>query len=261
MNYVGDRFATKTPEDHAEVIRLCCVIKPLVTWHAENTISICRERCGGQGYLAANRFGEGIAAAHAGLTAEGDNRVIQQKVAKELLETVDFDEVDQHSKLRSLPLVEQQAKNNIPGEVTSIEWQLRLLKAREFFLLNELSSRMFTAKANDVPIFDTWMLKESDNVQALALAWGENITAIQFDKVILTAQHSLQKPLRKLFSLYILDRVMADGVFFLQNGFITATQSQDATAEIQRLCGELGKDALELTKAFGIPDHMHHGND
>ena len=49
LNYVQDRFANQTPEDHAEVVRLCCIIKPLVTWHGENVASICRERCGGQG--------------------------------------------------------------------------------------------------------------------------------------------------------------------------------------------------------------------
>ncbi len=85
LNYVQDRFANQTKEDHAEVVRLCCIVKPLVTWHGENVATVCRERCGGQGFLSVNRFGEGIAGMHAGITAEGDNRVIQQKVAKELL--------------------------------------------------------------------------------------------------------------------------------------------------------------------------------
>ena len=44
-----------------------------------------RERCGGQGFLAANMFGEGLAAAHAALTAEGDNRVLMIKVVKDML--------------------------------------------------------------------------------------------------------------------------------------------------------------------------------
>ena len=38
------------------------------------------ERCGGQGYLLVNRVGEALAFAHAGMTAEGDNRVLTQKV-------------------------------------------------------------------------------------------------------------------------------------------------------------------------------------
>jgi acyl-CoA oxidase len=35
--------------------------------------------------LAANRLGECIAFAHSGITAEGDNRVLMQKVTKEVM--------------------------------------------------------------------------------------------------------------------------------------------------------------------------------
>jgi len=120
LNYVEDRYASQTEEDHAEVVRLCCIIKPLVTWHGENTASICRERCGGQGFLASNRFGEGIAGSHAGITAEGDNRVIQQKVAKELLETADYEKVFAHVQARQQPIDEQQKANHLPcDDVTS----------------------------------------------------------------------------------------------------------------------------------------------
>lgn len=112
---------------------LCCVIKPLVAWHAERVGTISRERCGGecsgaafcsssvsvccvylyvfsfvslclllaaadltlwachlislgQGYLSANRLGHVIGFAHAGMTAEGDNRVLMQKVTKEVMD-------------------------------------------------------------------------------------------------------------------------------------------------------------------------------
>lgn len=64
---------TEWAKGSSEALRLCCVIKPLVTWHAENTSTVCRERCGGQGYLAINCFGAAIGFAHAGITAEGDN--------------------------------------------------------------------------------------------------------------------------------------------------------------------------------------------
>ena len=46
-------------------------------------IFLDRERCGGQGYLSVNRFGAAIGAAHAAMTAEGDNSVLMQKVTKE----------------------------------------------------------------------------------------------------------------------------------------------------------------------------------
>lgn len=259
LNYVQDRFANQTEEDHAEVVKLCCIIKPLVTWHGENTATVCRERCGGQGFLSVNRFGEGLAGMHAGMTAEGDNRVIQQKVSKELLDSADFEAVGKHMQIRQEPIEVRHAAFHIAGDdVTSAEWQMKLFKGRESFLLSELASRMFIARESGASIFDTWMLQESDNVQALATAYGENMTLEQFAKAIEVAIPESKPVLQKLFSLYSLDRIMADGVFFLQNGFISAKQSEAIALEIRSLCHELGNNMLDLTSAFGIPDHLHH---
>jgi hypothetical protein len=173
------------------------------------------------------------------------------------LETAEEEHVLKHMKLRAEPTKTQHELNHIPTKnVSSSEWQLKLFKAREMFLLNELASKLFLATEKGAPLFDTWMLRESDNVQALATAWGENMTIEQFDKAIQTAEDSLKPTLKKLFSLYALDRIVADGVFFLQNGFVSAEQSEHIQKEIQRLCSELGENALGLTRGFGIPDHM-----
>ena len=72
LRYIEQRYADQTAKDYDEVVRLCCVVKLLVTWHAENTATTCRERCGGQGFFSAIRFGEATLGAHAGITAEGD---------------------------------------------------------------------------------------------------------------------------------------------------------------------------------------------
>lgn len=64
LNYCKDRWVADSAKDHEEVVRLCCVIKPLITWNFERVASVCRERCGGQGYLACNRLGQGIGFAH-----------------------------------------------------------------------------------------------------------------------------------------------------------------------------------------------------
>lgn len=55
------------------------------SWHAEKCARICRERCGGGSYLAYNMIGAGLLGAHSGVTAEGDNSVLMQKVTKDLL--------------------------------------------------------------------------------------------------------------------------------------------------------------------------------
>ena len=68
-----------------ELLMLCCIDKTMNGWNLERTASICRERCGGQGYLSNNKFGDYICVAHAGLTAEGDNRVLMVKICKDML--------------------------------------------------------------------------------------------------------------------------------------------------------------------------------
>ncbi|MCL4150190.1 UNVERIFIED_CONTAM: hypothetical protein GTU68_022562 [Idotea baltica] len=89
LNYVKRRWAFQASDgsEHAEVVTMCCVIKPLASWNLENVVSICRERCGGQGFLSCNRFGTFLGLAHASVTAEGDNSVLMQKVTKERLST------------------------------------------------------------------------------------------------------------------------------------------------------------------------------
>lgn len=78
------------------------VSRPFVcSFSHQETATTCRERCGGQGYLSCNRFGSLIGFAHAGMTAEGDNRVLLQKVAKELLGCVQLPKVQARVKVRS----------------------------------------------------------------------------------------------------------------------------------------------------------------
>merc|ERR1712168_671209 len=87
LDHVKDRWAfqNKDGSEHKEVVTMCCAIKPTASWLLEETVSVCRERCGGAGYLSCNRFGVFLGLAHAAMTAEGDNSVLMQKVAKERL--------------------------------------------------------------------------------------------------------------------------------------------------------------------------------
>ena len=44
LSYVKERYAAQTESDAKEVLRLCCVIKPLVSWASEKGASRIRER-------------------------------------------------------------------------------------------------------------------------------------------------------------------------------------------------------------------------
>ncbi|PHJ18957.1 acyl- middle domain-containing protein [Cystoisospora suis] len=86
--FIGSMAIRGLLEAHAsarlEVVLHCCALKPTVAWCAQEIATAGRERCGGGGFLSANMFGEFIGAAHAGMTAEGDNRVLYAKVSKEI---------------------------------------------------------------------------------------------------------------------------------------------------------------------------------
>ena len=55
MNAFRWAFQAEDGSEHPEVVTQCCAIKPLASWLLEEVVSVTRERCGGQGYLSANR--------------------------------------------------------------------------------------------------------------------------------------------------------------------------------------------------------------
>jgi acyl-CoA oxidase len=64
---------------------LAAALKAFVTWNTTKTIQTCRESCGGEGYMAVNRFAALKADTDVYTTFEGDNTVLMQLVAKNLL--------------------------------------------------------------------------------------------------------------------------------------------------------------------------------
>jgi len=83
-NAAKDHFADPKGKEN-ESIRTFCACKCLVTWNMEHTSAICRERCGGGSFLSAAEIPNGMLGSHSGMTAEGDNRVLMQKVVKDIM--------------------------------------------------------------------------------------------------------------------------------------------------------------------------------
>lgn len=97
-----------------------------MTWHGEKTSRICRERCGGGSYLENALIGQGVLGAHSGMTAEGDNSVLMQKVVKDLLT---------HSRKgkHKMPKLEKETLRQIAqmSDVSSFNTMKLLIYARE----------------------------------------------------------------------------------------------------------------------------------
>jgi len=229
LDYVKRCWADPNSK-HSSVVTMCCVIKPLAAWHLQTSASVARERCGGQGYLSCNRFGTFLGLAHAAMTAEGDNSVLMQKVAKERLG----------------------AFTKVPADTECSFFNL--LAVRENLLFKDLGGRM--AKAGRDGMFETWMLRESDLVQGAAKAFGERLIAEQFLSVIEGSDPSLKEQLTQLYRLYAINCVEEDAKFYLTQNLLTAQQFSELEEESRSLCRALGENSLSLGEAFAIPDEM-----
>ncbi len=242
-NHVKNLYA----ENDKNVVKECCVIKAMVTWHSENSVSVLRERSGGQGYMACNRFGEGIGGAHAGITAEGDNGVLMQKVAKELL-----DEVSLSS------LAKAKLKTVLPGRVQKAMSgdELGLLKLREETLKTELALRMQKVKSKGrEAIFQKWVNESADLVQDLALAYGERFVLERFEWAITKCSLPV---LIKCKELYAKLKIKQHADWYLSENIISGREYRKICARINYLIKEITPDIELLINAFNIPEHLVH---
>ena len=98
------------------------------------------------------------------MTAEGDNSVLMQKVAKE--------------RLTALQKAGGATKPNKPAQNCTVgnpEYLQYLIGLKEYALFTKLGEVMAAAGKKDV--YNTWMLQESDLIQAAAKAYGESLIA------------------------------------------------------------------------------------
>ena len=109
----------------------------MTSWNLENTATICRERCGGGSYLSSAGLGGCIEGAHSGVTAEGDTRVLMQKVVKDIL-------ADMQKKKHPMPAMTMCPKREIPAKrrVSDLETLTNLIYYREAAEIKNISTLM-----------------------------------------------------------------------------------------------------------------------
>jgi acyl-CoA oxidase len=242
LDYVKDRWAfqNKDGSEHKEIVTMCCAIKPTASWLLEETVSICRERCGGQGYLSCNRFGTFLGLAHAAMTAEGDNSVLMQKVAKERLGML----------AKNPPKLEKPSTTNLKDT----NYLVYLLKARELNLFNELGTKM--QKAGKAGTYESWMFEESDLIQHASKSFADSLIAERFVETLKTCDSSLTPVLSQVLDLYLNTIVEKNLGWFIISGILQPSDVSTVRANSAELCALLGPQALALCESFGITDTM-----
>jgi len=244
LDYVKDRWAfqSKDGSEHKEVVTMCCALKPLASWLLNETVSVCRERCGGQGYLSCNRFGTFLGLAHAAMTAEGDNSVLMQKVAKERLDIL--------AKIGGFPKYPAPSSTDL----TDPTYLLHLLRTMEVNLFTQLGKKMMAA--GKAGTFNTWMLQESDLIQNAAKAFGERLIAERFIDALETCDQDLKPILTQVYKLFVTSLLEKNSALFASSGLIGVEQIGEIRDMSAALCADLAPQALSLCDSFAITDTM-----
>lgn len=242
-------FATKpiNAQHGRDIIILCCMIKPLCTWNSMEVINICRERCGGQGYQSCNKFGDLLGFAHAGVTAEGDNRVLMQKVAREYLNSIS--NILGNSAESSM-ILQYSIPNTMSQNISNL-YSIMLKRERIKFEL--LFDTMKNKTGTDV--FTTWMLENSDLIQEASEAFGERMCMLAcWQKVIQSNNNDIKQIFELLLNLYGLECIQKYMDFYIINRIIPIDNAIKWKENRNKLIKELYKYINHILNSFGIPN-------
>ncbi|GAX82883.1 hypothetical protein CEUSTIGMA_g10309.t1 [Chlamydomonas eustigma] len=265
LNYIKDRWVPASgfngkpvdPKLATEVTVLVCAIKPLCAWNIEEVATCCRERCGGQGYLSCNRFGQILGFAHAGMTAEGDNRVLMQKVAKELLGMMSWPLLTERlaRAAKTLPLsLPEAAGKSLDLQLSELTVLHHLLLVRESKMLKALQEAMRACGGED--FFDEWMKRQSDLVQGTALAFAEREVMEACLRAAQQAPVSTKDMILQMTRLYAQRAVEVDLPWFMAEMILPAQAGKAMPMAVRTTVSHIGPMAQAVVEAFGIPDHL-----
>jgi acyl-CoA oxidase len=261
-------FTADDPDDRAkrELETLAAGVKAVATWHATETIQTCREACGGAGYLKANRFAALKADTDVFTTFEGDNTILLQLAAKNLLTDYKdaFGELDplgaaqfvagqalgvltERTALRKL------ADSLLPGrdddaDLLERKTQLDLFRWRYEHLLAGAARRLKGGIDAGKDPFEV-LVDCQDHVVDTARAWVDLVVLEAF-----AAATSDVPALEKLCSLYALHRVEAERGYYQEHGRLSASRSKAVIKAVNTLCAEIRPDAKLLVDAFQVPE-------
>lgn len=253
-------YTNVTDETRRDVGELAGGIKMMASDHANETLQECREACGGQGYLAANRFSSMQEDVDIFATFEGDNTILKQLVAKGALTKMAKRGILGNIWKATTDFFEHAwEKNPINARRTSEEH----LTGAEFHR-DAFEYRMERTQAGAVSKLRSAVKagaskEEAGNLaQEELLAAGQAYTEMQvlnsFLKAVDKAPPGLKPALDQLCDLYALSTIEENKGFFLEESYFSPTKSKAVSEQVLELCRDVRPNAVALVDSFGIPD-------
>ncbi len=253
------------PGNSRSLETLAAGLKAVTTWNTTQTIQICRETCGGEGYIAANRISILKADTDIYTTFEGDNTILMQLVAKNLLAEfkdklkgmrpaqlagffVDhrLSAIAKRNPRLTLNLSEGHLRDtNFHSEMFRFRESATLVAAAKEFrrLISKKGGDPFTAFAN--------MQRELLELGHAHIEW---VILEQFVRVTRSAPNSLKPALKRMCDLFALSQIERHKGWYFEQGAMTGLKSRAISRQVDKLCAEVRQEAVQLVEAFGIPD-------
>ncbi|CAN7453912.1 acyl-CoA dehydrogenase family protein [Knoellia sp. LjRoot47] len=276
MHEVAGHEGDAPEERQRELEARAAGIKAAATRHATDAIQMCREACGGAGYMADNRLTALKADTDVFTTFEGDNTVLLQLVAKGLL--TEFQETfEDNSPLAMIAFASRFTASSIlektpaAGLISKLMSrapssdedgaerhrgrQVALFVDREKHLLEGVALRLSkAAKAEPADAFRIF-----NNAQDHLLAAAE----AHIDRVLLEAlcaavedceEGATKELLDDVTDLFALSTIESHRGWYLEHGRLTPVHSKAVIHDVGVLCKDLAPHARTLVDAFAIPD-------
>lgn len=244
--------------------------------HASHTINVCREACGGAGYMAENQLSILRGDIDVFTTFEGDNTVLTQLVGKEMLgmysdemrglSTVGWvrlvaglvgDVVAEKTAVRQVvqTLLDSSDEDPDKSDLTDRATQVRLLRNREDHLQRTCAQRLRRAADADDPfaVFND----AQDHLLAAATAGIERQVLESFIQAIDECDSkSAAEVLGTVCDLFVYSALEADLSWFLMHRHVSVERAKAIRRGVNQLCADLRPQARTLVEAFGIPEEL-----
>ena len=263
--------------ERRELESLAAGVKATASWHATQTIQICRECCGGAGYMAVNRFAALKADTDIFTTFEGDNTVLMMLAAKGLLTDYKdhFDELDPREMVTFVAgqVVETVVERLFARKIVQVigdavpsrdehrdlldrDFQHDLFQWREGHITASVAQRFKRGLDQDYDPFEVFRAVQDHAVDAARAHLATVVLEAFMEAIESCPEQSVRAALSELCDLYALANLEADKGFFQEHGRLAAPRCKQITREVNRLCNGVRQHAGALVDAFGIPDQM-----
>ncbi|ORB83113.1 acyl-CoA oxidase [Mycobacterium kansasii] len=265
-------------EEQRELEARAAGLKAANTWHASRAIQEAREACGGAGYMAENRLIALRADTDVFTTFEGDNHVLTQLVAKELLtayaddirsmspvEWVRFaaNTVGQRVMKRTAAetivqtVVDARQDNEEEGSLFNRGTQLKMFEDREEYLLSSVARRL-QSKSNEMSAFDAFNAVQ-DHVLHAAQAHIDRVVLEAFVAGIESCpDRDARELLATVCDLYALSVIEEDKAWYIEHRFLSTERAKAVTRGINDRCRVLRPHVRTLVDGFGIPEPLRY---